>query len=209
VAPQGSSEASKTFLKNSQLDTPTERNRYFEFDDYRLEPSQYRLTRLSDGQALAVTGRAFEALCLLVEQHGQLVEKATLMQALWPRVVVEDANLTQTIYTLRQVLGETPTERRFIVTVPGRGYRWVADVRVFPDLTSALPASAPAPQPSQGLKVRRFAALGGGALALLLIGVATGWTWLHARWSESPVSIAQAGPSVAPAQSDQPWYVTC
>jgi TolB-like protein/DNA-binding winged helix-turn-helix (wHTH) protein len=199
VAPQGSSEASKTFLKSSQLDAPAEKTRYFEFDDYRLEPSQYRLTRLSDGQALAVTGRAFEALCLMVERHGQLVEKATLMQALWPRVVVEDANLTQTIYTLRQILGETPTERRFIVTVPGRGYRWVADVREFPDLTSALPDSAPAPQPqpSQGLKVRRFAALGGGALALLLIGAASGWIWLHARWSAPPVSIAQAGPSVA------------
>jgi DNA-binding winged helix-turn-helix (wHTH) protein len=105
------------------LDAPAEKNGYFEFDDYRLEPRQYRLRRLSDGQPLAVTGRAFEALCLLVERHGQLVEKATLMQALWPRVVVEEANLTQTIYTLRQVLGETPTERRFIVTVPGRGYR--------------------------------------------------------------------------------------
>jgi TolB-like protein/DNA-binding winged helix-turn-helix (wHTH) protein/tetratricopeptide (TPR) repeat protein len=197
VRPQGSSAAYKSFLRNPQLDAPAEKNRYFEFDDYRLEPGQCRLTRLSDGQALAVTGRAFEALCLLVERHGQLIEKSTLMQALWPRVVVEDANLTQTIYTLRQLLGETPTDRRFIVTVPGRGYRWVADVREFPKIAPTLPAAAPAPQPSEGLKVGRVAAFGGGALAVLLVGAATGWIWLHAHWDPPPVSIARAGPSVA------------
>src|SRR6185436_4588280 len=60
---------------------------------------------------------------------GQLIEKKTLIDALWPNVVVEDGNLTQTIHTLRRVLGEKAGEHRYIVTVPGRGYQFVAEVR--------------------------------------------------------------------------------
>src|SRR5215831_12429370 len=50
------------------------------------------------------------------------------MEAVWPRVVVEEGNLSQAIYELRRALGERPDEHRYIVTVPGRGYQFVADV---------------------------------------------------------------------------------
>jgi DNA-binding winged helix-turn-helix (wHTH) protein len=71
------------------------------------------------GQPLQVTGRVFDTLLYFIERPGELLDKPGLMQALWPNVVVEEANLTQTIYTLRRVLGETPGEHRYIVTVPG------------------------------------------------------------------------------------------
>jgi TolB-like protein/Tfp pilus assembly protein PilF len=102
----------------------------FEFDDFRLEPARRRLIRRSDGRTIALTGRPLEALCVLVDRRGELVEKAALMQALWPRTVVEENNLTQTISTLRQALGDTIGEHRFIATVSGRGYRFIAKVTV-------------------------------------------------------------------------------
>ena len=68
------------------------------------------------------------------------------MDALWPNVIVEESNLTQTIYTLRRLLGERPGEHRFIVTVPGRGYRFVANVTVdaapSPELTTQSSANS-------------------------------------------------------------------
>ena len=87
---------------------------------------------VSDGQPLQVTGKIFDTLLYFVERSGQLLDKQTLMAELWPNVVVEESNLTQTIHTLRRVLGERPDEHRFIVTVPGRGYRFVADVTTTP-----------------------------------------------------------------------------
>ena len=86
--------------------------------------------RRSTDSLVQVTGRVFDTLLYFVEHAGQLLDKRTLMEALWPNVVVEESNLTQTIHTLRRVLGERPEEHRFIVTVPGRGYRFVADVKV-------------------------------------------------------------------------------
>jgi len=104
----------------------------YEFGDFELDALRRVLTSRVDGQELQVTGRAFDTLLYLVERPGQLLDKRTLMDALWPKVVVEEGNLTQTIYTLRRVLGERPGEHRYIVTVPGRGYRFVADVKVKP-----------------------------------------------------------------------------
>ena len=91
-----------------------------------------------DGQPLQVTGRVLDTLLYFVERAGELLDKRSLMEALWPNLVVEENNLTQMIYALRRVLGERPDEHRFIVTVPGRGYRFVADV-------TTRPASDPAP----------------------------------------------------------------
>lgn len=90
-------------------------------------------------EPITLTSKVFETLLYLVEHRGELVEKATLMKAIWPNVVVEENNLTQNISALRRALGETALEHRFIVTVPGRGYRFVAEVRtlVIPGRTSA------------------------------------------------------------------------
>lgn len=99
----------------------------YAFDEFRLDLQRARLCR---GDAtIALTPKLFAVLDCLVRNAGRLLDKATLFDSAWPNVVVEESNLAQSIYRLRRALGERPSEHRYIVTVPGRGYRFVADVR--------------------------------------------------------------------------------
>jgi DNA-binding winged helix-turn-helix (wHTH) protein len=75
----------------------------------------------------------------MVQHPGVLLDKKTLMKAIWPNSVVEENNLNQNILLVRRALGETPGENRFIVTVPGRGYRFVAPVRQVDAHAAPLP----------------------------------------------------------------------
>ncbi len=108
-----------------------------------LERSQQRVLR-SDGSELGLTPRLFAALRLFVENPDVLLDKDTLMRALWPGLVVEENNLSQTISALRRALGDEPPGSRFIQTVARRGFRFIAPVRVLDDA-----AAAGAPQPPQ------------------------------------------------------------
>lgn len=111
----------------------------YEFGDFRLDAAQRVLLLKSGARALPLTSRAFDTLLYLVEHPGQLLSKATLMQAVWSDVVVEENSLNQNISLLRRVLGESPGEYRFIVTVPGRGYRFVAEVRTINESPEEAP----------------------------------------------------------------------
>jgi TolB-like protein/DNA-binding winged helix-turn-helix (wHTH) protein/Tfp pilus assembly protein PilF len=82
--------------------------------------------------------KVFETLLLLVEQRGSVVEKTEMINVLWPDRYVNEANLTQNIFTLRKLLGERESEGQYIETIPRRGYRFVAPVRVIPDEISPL-----------------------------------------------------------------------
>lgn len=113
----------------------------YEFGDFRLDAAQRVLLLKSGARALPLTSRAFDTLIYLVEHPGQLLSKTTLMQAVWPDVVVEENSLNQNISLLRRVLGESPGEYRFIVTVPGRGYRFVAEVRTIIESVDQPPRS--------------------------------------------------------------------
>ncbi|HTE41554.1 MAG TPA: winged helix-turn-helix domain-containing protein [Steroidobacteraceae bacterium] len=116
------------------------------FADFRLDAQRRVLSSRVDGHPLQVTVKVFDTLLYFVEHAGQLLDKQTLMDALWPNVIVEESNLTQTIHTLRRVLGERPGEHRFIVTVPGRGYRFVANVTVEGMNTEVQPPAEPQPR---------------------------------------------------------------
>src|ERR1700730_8002661 len=102
----------------------------YEFGDFRVDAVQRLLLLKTDGRPLPLVSRAVETLLCFLEHHGELLDKATLMRAVWPDAIVEENNLNQSITAIRRVLGESPGEHRFIVTVPGRGYRFVADVEV-------------------------------------------------------------------------------
>jgi TolB-like protein len=99
----------------------------YAFGEFQVEPGKRRLLH-RDGEHVALTPKAFDTLLHLVEHSGQVLDKEDLMAAVWPDTAVEQNNLTQCISTLRRVLGERCGEHQFIVTVPGRGYRFVADV---------------------------------------------------------------------------------
>jgi TolB-like protein/DNA-binding winged helix-turn-helix (wHTH) protein/Tfp pilus assembly protein PilF len=101
--------------------------RVYEFGDFRLDTRKRLLWR--DGAPVPLTPRVFETLLCLVENHDSVLDKERLMEAVWPDSIVEENNLTQNISTLRRVFGETPGSHHYIVTVPGRGYRFVADVQ--------------------------------------------------------------------------------
>ncbi|HXG67949.1 MAG TPA: transcriptional regulator [Blastocatellia bacterium] len=99
----------------------------YEFGPFRLDPTSRLLRR--DGEVVPLKPKVFDTLLLLVANHGQVVSKDRLMEAVWPDTAVEENNLTQNISALRKALGERPNEHRYIVTVPGQGYRFVAEVR--------------------------------------------------------------------------------
>ncbi len=99
----------------------------YEFGPYCLDISNRLL--LKHGEVVPLTSKAFDTLVLLVENHGQVLPKDDMMNRLWPDTFVEEINLTVHISALRKTLGEDPTQRRYIVTVPKRGYSFVAPVR--------------------------------------------------------------------------------
>ena len=98
----------------------------YEFSNFRVDPLTRQLS--SGGAAMPLTSKAFETLLVLLSNRGELVSKGDLLDAVWQDTAVEENNLTQQIATLRRAFGERAGEHRFIVTVPGRGYSFVAPV---------------------------------------------------------------------------------
>src|SRR5436189_5030027 len=99
----------------------------YEFGEFQLDTGK-RLLRRLDGTPVPLTPRVFETLLYMVEHHDAVLDKERIMEAVWPDSIVEENNLAQAISKLRQVFGETPGSHSYIVTVPGRGYRFVAEV---------------------------------------------------------------------------------
>ena len=100
----------------------------YEFQGFRLEAAQRRL--LYNGQPVPLKPKILDLLLLLVQMRGRLVEKDELMKEIWPNTIVEENNITVSISILRKTLGEGRAGRQFIETVPGRGYRFIAPVKI-------------------------------------------------------------------------------
>jgi TolB-like protein/DNA-binding winged helix-turn-helix (wHTH) protein/Tfp pilus assembly protein PilF len=108
-----------------------ERRDVFEFGGFCVDPVR-RMLFGADGQPIHLKPKAFNTLLYLVRHPHEVIDKRALLKAVWPNVVVEENSLTQAISQLRHVLGEHPGDHRFILTEPGRGYRFVAPInRVF------------------------------------------------------------------------------
>src|SRR5262245_39438170 len=104
-----------------------ETGRGFEFGEFRLDVVRRRLWR--DGRVVPLPPRSFDTLVALVEHPGRLIEKDELMRLVWRDTFVVEDNLIQHISTLRKALGEHSDDPTYILTVPRRGYRFLADVR--------------------------------------------------------------------------------
>jgi DNA-binding winged helix-turn-helix (wHTH) protein len=98
----------------------------FLFGPFRLLVERREL--LAHGVPVTIGQRAFEILLLLVRRHGQLVTKDEVMAKVWPGVVVEENNIQVHVSALRKVLGAAGNHERYLLTVPGRGYCFVAPV---------------------------------------------------------------------------------
>lgn len=99
----------------------------FEFDEFVLDARERTLRRA--GEQIALTPKAFLLLKTLIENHGRLVTKSDLMQKVWPDSFVEESNLSVTINTIRNALGDQRGRPRYIETIPKSGYRFIAEVR--------------------------------------------------------------------------------
>jgi DNA-binding winged helix-turn-helix (wHTH) protein/TolB-like protein/tetratricopeptide (TPR) repeat protein len=98
----------------------------YRFDVFQLDPTRRLL--LNGGEVVQLTPKTFETLLALVRNRGRVMEKDELMRAVWPDTIVEETNLAHNISALRKLLGQKGGENRFIITVPGRGYSFVAEV---------------------------------------------------------------------------------
>ncbi|HEV8135021.1 MAG TPA: winged helix-turn-helix domain-containing protein [Pyrinomonadaceae bacterium] len=105
---------------------PEETRTIYSFDGFVVDLNRRVLLR--DGQPIQLTSKAFDLLLALVESQGRELGKEELMERVWANQIVEDANLTVTMANLRKALGEKASDHRFIVTIPGKGYRFVAEL---------------------------------------------------------------------------------
>jgi DNA-binding winged helix-turn-helix (wHTH) protein/Flp pilus assembly protein TadD len=147
---------------------------------FRLDAAERLLLR--EGELVPLPPKAFDLLLVLLEQPGHLLEKEFLLNAVWPDSFVEENNLADNISRLRKALGEGEQGRKFIETVPRRGYRFVAEVKEINEVEAAVAPPAelavtPLPMRNTALPPRRrrtevlLIAFGFLALAFLGLGL--------------------------------------
>lgn len=139
-----------------------------EFGPFRLDFERRLL--LQSGVPLPLPAKALEVLLALVHRRGQLVSKDDLMSAVWPDAFVEEGNLSQSIYVIRRALGDSVEDHRYILTIPGRGYQFVAEVSELTQL-EPTPVANPARLPSKEPNLPNWIA----AVTSVMRGRNTGW----------------------------------
>jgi DNA-binding winged helix-turn-helix (wHTH) protein/predicted Zn-dependent protease len=154
----------------------------YRFEGFEMDPINRVFT--SSGKSISLHSRTFDLLLYMVRNGGRLLTKDELMNAVWGDAAVEEGNLTQGVFLLRKALeANRPDGAKLIVTVPGRGYRFLVEVEeIFGGLSSAtdeIPAEPPVVTPpsekkSSGRLRMLYAACGFVALLLL---AAAGWLW--------------------------------
>ncbi|HME09091.1 MAG TPA: winged helix-turn-helix domain-containing protein [Bryobacteraceae bacterium] len=160
----------------------------YQFDEFELLPKPRVLLRA--GSRIPLTPKPFDTLLMLVERAGQTVFKEELFAQVWSGAEVEENNLTQSISTLRKALGEKRGENRYIVTDPGRGYRFVAHVtRVrAEEMTAARDVVSPDVEveiKARPSRTSRIVIIIGGSV--LIATALTTWFWLHRPSVQPPM----------------------
>jgi DNA-binding winged helix-turn-helix (wHTH) protein/tetratricopeptide (TPR) repeat protein len=150
----------------------------YEFGPFRLDPAQRLLSR--DDRPILLQPKAFETLLVLVRNSDRVVMKEELLNAVWADTFVQESNLTQNIFVLRKALGDDngDARRRYIVTVPGRGYRFAEKVRTIAEPEAVRTEELP-PAPAQPRRrMPRAILIAGLAVAVLALSVLA---YLHFR----------------------------
>ena len=149
----------------------------FEFGEFFLDTREKILLR--GGKPFQITPKALDLLSVLVENHGHLVVKEDLMQAVWADSFVEDGNLAFTIRLLRKAFDDDAQNPRFIETVPRRGYRFIHEIeKITPETES--PKEEINQQPVEktiNKRQSKIVYISAAAVALLITAIAFG-TWL-------------------------------
>jgi TolB-like protein/DNA-binding winged helix-turn-helix (wHTH) protein len=132
------------------LDIATNDKGVFGFGPFLLDPVRRRLTL--DGEVVKLPPTQFDTLLYLVQNPGRVVEKDELLAAVWGGRIIEEGNLSQAIYLLRRALGRGERGDGYIVTAPGRGYRFSAAVQRIFEAAAAEETGTPL-EPAFGAKV--------------------------------------------------------
>lgn len=157
----------------------------YEFGPFRLDPEKELLLRADE--TVPVAPKAFQILLVLIRHNQQVVTKDDLMKTIWPDTFVEEANLSRNIFLLRKALGETPQDHQYIVTVPGRGYRFAEEVQVVRGGELGMVAASHAKVQVEVTETRTW--VGWAAGAAVALAAAGGWTWWF--WHRPPVLTAK------------------
>jgi eukaryotic-like serine/threonine-protein kinase len=113
----------------------------YRFEQCALDPARRSLTR--SGKSILLKPKTFDLLLYFVSQAGRVVSKEELLAAVWPDAFIEESNLSQHVFLLRRALATEPGSDRLILTLPGRGYQFVAPVEC--DSPIDQPASSASP----------------------------------------------------------------
>jgi Tol biopolymer transport system component/DNA-binding winged helix-turn-helix (wHTH) protein len=177
----------------------------YEFGAYRLDPLA-RVLSLGD-RSIPLAPKSFDLLMLLVEGRGRVLERDELIRELWPDTVVEEANLTFQVSTLRKALGDDGP--KWIETVPKHGYRFTASVRdgaePSPPVAVEPPSAAPAELTTPVARTspaRRTSLIVATALAVVTVLGVLGWLRRGAATEEPGAPLASAA---APLTTYQGW----
>src|SRR5271166_6111020 len=100
----------------------------FQFGEFQIDVPSRTLRR--EDEAVALNRRAFDVLLYLIQNPGRILTHEELLKNIWPDAFVDENSLAQCISALRRALGEKPGDNSYIITLPGRGYQFVAPVTV-------------------------------------------------------------------------------
>jgi DNA-binding winged helix-turn-helix (wHTH) protein len=168
--------------------------------DYHFGPYRFdgRLRRLyKEGEPVVLTPKAVDTLAALIARAGRVVEKDELMSLVWNDVSVGDDTLAQNISTLRKVLGDDANAPRFIATVPRRGYRFVAPVRLGPVGVAGPERGRQVEAAVQRARWHAVALASGGALAVAAAAALAVWWHSAGTPPRSPVEFTIPEPESA------------
>lgn len=157
------------------VDTDQRPKHLYEFGPFRVDPEKELLLR--QGEPVPLTPKTFQMLLVLMRHHKEIVTKDDLLKTVWPDTFVEESNLSRNIFLLRKALGESPQDHQYIVTVPGRGYRFAENVQLVPEReVSPVAAQDTEVEVQVEESKRRWWIAAGAALALLAaVGVSRSW----------------------------------
>ena len=111
-------------------------HRAFAFGPFVADMVTRRLWR--EGHPVPITAKTFDVLAVLLEHRDRLVTKDELLDRVWPDTAVQENNLARQVSSLRRALAQRPDEADYVLTIPGQGYRFVANAQEIPELPGGL-----------------------------------------------------------------------
>lgn len=160
----------------------------YEFGPFRVDPEKEILLRA--GEPIPLQPKTFQILLVLLRHNQEVVTKDDLIKAVWPDTFVEEANLSRNIFMLRKALGESPHDHQYIVTAPGRGYRFAQRVRLVPEEELSIVAARHSKLRVQVTETRPWRWIL--VAAVLLLAVTAGiWDKLRLRPASREIRVQQ------------------